>query len=251
MCIGCRMRRASDWALRVMHEAQGWRSNCFVTLTYARDCLPPDASLCHEDFQKFMKRVRKHFGGTVRFYMCGEYGPLNQRPHYHACLFNADFVDRVEAGRSESGEVFYRSAVLDKLWPHGRASVQDLTEQTASYTARYIMSKQLGINADYGVRRPEYNAMSLKPGIGAEWFKRYALSDVYAHDFVIQGGVKRRPPKYYDKLFKRSKNVKFDEIEFAREKRAKLSAADNTDERRAVREQVHLAKVDTLKRNSA
>ena len=176
MCIGCRMRRASDWAMRVMHESQLWPENCFVTLTYARDALPPDASLCHEDFQLFMKRVRKHFGRSVRFYMCGEYGPLNQRPHYHACLFNADFRDRIPAGKSESGELFYESDVLSKLWKHGRASVQDLTRQTASYTARYIMTKILGREAEahYGVRRPEYNAMSLKPGIGAEWYRRYS-----------------------------------------------------------------------------
>ena len=44
-CIGCRMRRASDWALRVMHEASLWDENCFVTLTYGRDKLPPLGSL--------------------------------------------------------------------------------------------------------------------------------------------------------------------------------------------------------------
>ena len=43
-CIGCRMRRASDWELRVMHEASLWEENCFVTLTYGRDQLPPDLS---------------------------------------------------------------------------------------------------------------------------------------------------------------------------------------------------------------
>ena len=57
-CIGCRMRRASDWTLRVMHEASLHSENCFVTLTYGRDKLPPDGSLEHRDFQLFMKRLR-------------------------------------------------------------------------------------------------------------------------------------------------------------------------------------------------
>ena len=76
-CIGCRMRRASDWTIRVMHEASLHSENCFVTLTYGRDKLPPDGSLEHRDFQLFMKRLRFHAKRPVRFYMCGEYGPLN------------------------------------------------------------------------------------------------------------------------------------------------------------------------------
>lgn len=259
-CIGCRMRRASDWSLRVMHEASLWDSNCFVTLTYGPNKLPPNASLSHNDFQLFMKRLRKHSGKKmVRFYMCGEYGPQTARPHYHACLFNVDFrEDQTPAGKSASGELFYTSKTLEQLWGHGIVSVQDLTPETASYCARYIMKKALGDNAktayasidDDGVitqRRPEYAAMSLKPGIGARWFEQYAR-DVFPHDFVVQGGVKRQVPKYYDKLLKRLKDDRLDEIEFARQERAKVSAPDQTDERRAVREVVHNAKLSTLAR---
>lgn len=260
-CIGCRMRRASDWSLRVMHEASQWPENCFVTLTYGRDKLPPNGSLEHRDVQLFFKRLRKHVKRPVRFYMCGEYGPLQGRPHYHACLFNVDFrEDRVLAGRSASGEVFYSSATLARLWGHGIVSVQDLTPETASYCARYIMKKALGESAktayadvdEDGVitqRRPEYAAMSLKPGIGATWFEKYRR-DVFPHDFVVQNGQERQVPKYYDKLLKRSKAAFLDDVEFARYERAKASAPDQTDERRRVRETVHLAKVSTLKREN-
>jgi len=96
-------------------------------------------------------------------------------------------------------------------------------------------------------RRPEYAAMSLKPGIGARWFEKYQR-DVFPHDFVIQAGQERQVPRYYDKLLKRQKLLVQDDIEFARVERAKLSAADQTDDRRAVREVVHLAKVSTLNR---
>jgi len=257
-CIGCRMRRASDWSLRCMHEAALHEENCFITLTYARDCLPPDGSLCHADFQKFLKRVRKK-KGKCRFYMCGEYGPLNERPHYHACLFGLDFTDRVPQGKSESGEIYYDSKELSDLWGHGMVSVQNLNAKTASYTARYIMKKALGttktsayaqIDEDGVCKelKPEYAAMSLKPGIGAGWYDKY-MRDVYPHDFVIQDGVERTPPKYYDKLFKRSKDMRLDNVEFARQKRAMSARGDNTDERRAVREKVHEAKVRNLKRD--
>lgn len=237
-----------------MHEASLSESNCFVTLTYDPAHLPADGSLSHVDFQRFMKRVRRHFRSRVRFYMCGEYGPLNQRPHYHACLFGADFrSDSVHAGRSGSGQVFYSSPTLSKLWPFGRSSVQDLTPETAAYCARYIMKKALGRDArtayasvdEDGVvnqRKPEYAAMSLKPGIGAEWFARFAR-DVYPHDFVVQDGQKRRPPRYYDQLAKRDAGIDVDQVQFARELRARDSQADETDARRSVREQVAEARI--------
>lgn len=258
MCIGCRMRRASDWALRCMHEASLWERNCFVTLTYARDALPPDGSLCHRDFQLFMKRLRKL--ASVRFYMCGEYGPLNLRPHYHACLFNVDFLaDRVPAGKSGSGMTFYESAQLSELWGHGKCSVQPLTRETAGYCARYIMKKQLGsgnpffseeVDSDGVIhtRIAEYSAMSLKPGIGARWFDRYKR-DVYPHDFVIADGQKHRPPKYYDKLYKRVAGMELDEIEYQRYLSGVEAAPDNTPERRVVRDMVLRAKLRNLKRS--
>lgn len=260
-CIGCRMRRASDWTLRVMHEASLWPDNCFVTLTYGRDKLPADGSLEHRDFQLFMKRVRHaHKGRTVRFYMCGEYGEENGRAHYHACLFNVGFrSDRVQAGKSGSGSIYYTSAALSQLWPHGRSSVQDLTRETAGYCARYIMKKRLGpgaetdaayVTADGVIRRREYAAMSLKPGIGANWFHKFS-SDVYPRDFVVAGGSKLPVPKYYHKLFKRTGNDKLDQIEYERFKRSLLTQADNSDERRRVRDQVHQARVKSLKRSSA
>lgn len=257
-CIGCRMRRAADWSLRVMHEASLWPENCFVTLTYGRDKLPPDGSLEHRDFQLFMKRVRKHFGVPVRFYMCGEYGPLNMRPHYHACLFNVDFrSDRVPAGKSASGEIFYNSPTLERLWCHGRVSVQDLTRETAGYCARYIMKKHLGpmteaaraayVTADGVIRRREYAAMSLKPGIGALWYEKYG-SDVHRHDYAIADGAKHSVPKYYDKLLKRKKAERLEELKFSREVKARDHADDCTSDRLAVRETVHLARVRNLNR---
>lgn len=258
-CIGCRERRASDWSLRVMHEASLHAENCVVGLTYATGSLPPYGSLSHRDFQLFMKRTRRVLKRPVRFFMCGEYGPLNLRPHYHACLFGVDFrSDRVVGGKSGSGEVFYRSATLDKLWGLGICSVQDLVPQTAMYVARYVTKKLYGDAAKEAYARidhdgvavdvkPEYGACSLKPGIGANWFAKYGR-DVYPHDFVVADGVKRRPPKYYDKLMRRGGAVKMDEIEFARQQRALAAHADNTDERRLVREAVHIARVRNLKR---
>lgn len=259
------MQRAAEWTTRIMHEAQLYESNCFITLTYATGNLPPNKSLTHRDYQLFMKRLRKHTAkhhahNDVRFFMCGEYGEQEQRPHYHACLFNHDFRDRTPGGKSSSGELYYNSAELESLWTHGICSVQDLNQQTASYCARYIMKKALGetaltayqtIDPETGEilqRTPEYCAMSLKPGIGARWLDKY-MTDVYPHDYVVDNGRKQAPPRYYDKRAKRQHPAMMEELAYKREQRARQLHADNTDERLRVREEVHLAKVSTLQRN--
>ena len=53
-CVGCRLERSRQWAIRCMHEASLYKNNCFVTLTYADEHLPADYSLHYDDFQKFM-----------------------------------------------------------------------------------------------------------------------------------------------------------------------------------------------------
>lgn len=244
-----------------MHEAQLHERNSFVTLTYADEHLPAHGSLRYEDFQLFMRRVRKMLG-AVRFYMCGEYGETTFRPHYHANLFGVDFRgDWKVAGKSASGQLFYTSERLSKCWPLGRATVQPLTREAAGYTARYIMKKALGQNAETAYVRtdpatgasvqlvPEFARMSLKPGIGAGWFQRFR-GDVFPHDHVVADGREHRVPKYYDKLLKRADPhaVELDSLEFSRLQKAQLSRADNTDERRRVRDQVHQARVRTLTR---
>lgn len=249
-CVGCRLRRAREWTVRCVHEASLWEDNCFVTLTYEEENLPPENSLDHRDFQLFMKRMRRGSSGPIRFFMCGEYGPLNLRPHYHALLFNRNFYDRKAGGKSGSGSVFYNSDELSEYWKLGMATVQDLNPQTVAYCTRYVVDKVTGPGADehYQGRKPEYCACSLKPGIGAAWYAKYGLQ-VSTQDFVVLDGKQMRPPKYYDKLARKLEEVPLDEIEFEREQRAKAAAADNTDDRRKVREVVHKAKIRHLKRS--
>jgi len=95
--------RAREWAIRCMHEAKCYDENCFVTLTYDNDHLPPDGSLNHKHFQDFMKRLRKHYSGrTIRYYMCGEYGENMGRPHYHAVFFNLRFATNSTSKAAEA-----------------------------------------------------------------------------------------------------------------------------------------------------
>lgn len=236
-----------------MHEASLYEENCFITLTYGRDQLPKHGALCHRDFQLFMKRLRFHkLGGYVRFYMCGEYGPKNGRPHYHANLFNINFHDRQPAGKSGSGNIYYESPTLDALWGLGKTSVQDLTPRTAAYCTAYMLGQAEGANNKRQVLDqetgelidlpPEYAKMSLKPGIGAGWYEKFSR-DIYLHDRATMEGAKLSPPKYYDKLERRTNLPRAAANETNRLERAAKAGPDNTPERRLDRETVHKARL--------
>lgn len=195
----------------------------------------------------------------LKFYMAGEYGDQFGRPHYHACLFGVDFSDKVYHRQTQAGSKIYTSKTLDKLWKLGYTSIGDVTFESAAYIARYIMSKQTGdgdknnyniIDLETGeiiTQKKEFNNMSRRQGIGKTWLKRYT-ADVYTTGKVIVRGHASNPPKYYDRIFKDIDRLAFEGLQYARLVEAMSRAADNTDERLAVKEQVSLAKTSQLKR---
>lgn len=257
-CTWCRLERSRQWAIRCVHEAQLYEENCFITLTYDEDHVPEDMSLNYKHFQDFMKRLRKHAKKPVRFYMCGEYGENLGRPHYHACLFGFDFRDKELVSKRQDFHV-YRSNSLDSLWRFGFTGIGSVTFQSAAYIARYVMKKVTGDPADnhYSFvlpsgeivqRTPEFNRMSLKPGVGAAWYSKYR-SDVYPGDYVVQNGRTMKPPKYYDRLLQRENPEFYDDVKLEREIDAIALELDNTVERLAVKEQVLNAKLSQLKRH--
>jgi len=67
-CIGCRLERSRQWAMRCLHESSLYDQNSFITLTYDESTIPPGGSLWYPDFQKFMKRLRKFTKRPVRLY---------------------------------------------------------------------------------------------------------------------------------------------------------------------------------------
>lgn len=259
-CVGCRLKRSLGWAVRCMHECQMHEFSSFVTLTYNDESVPHDGSLRYSDFQLFMRRVRRRFP-DVRFYMAGEYGEENSRPHYHAILFGVHFGDRYPWRKSPAGFPLFRSETLDALWAHGAAEIGDASFESAGYVARYCMKKVNGKKADEHYQRvsadgevywlkPEFAHMSLKPGIGYTWFEKFK-KDIFPRDFVVVNGNKVAVPKYYDKLLDLDStmiSVKCD-VEFDRMKKALMYDVDNTPDRLLSHELVARARL-SFKRKS-
>lgn len=248
-CIGCRLERSRQWAIRMVHEASLYENNCFLTLTYAPEHLPADGSLQLEHFQKFMKRLRKKYGSEIRFFHCGEYGENYGRPHYHACIFNHDFPDKIHYQDTKQGHKLYSSAILDEIWGLGSCTIGDLTFETAAYTARYIMKKVTGDKAPehYGHLKPEYTTMSRGKGIGKQWLEKYQ-TDVYPSDFIVLRGKKMPPPKFYDRELEKQNFALYKELKGERIKNAKKSP-DNTSDRLEVREFIKKTRTQQLTRN--
>ena len=116
-CIGCRLERSRQWAIRCMHEAQMHKENSFITLTFEDKYLDKNLSLKKSDFQKFMKRLRKHYQPKkIRFLHAGEYGEITGRPHHHAILFGISFDDRKPWRQTPQKHTVYRSKTLEKIW---------------------------------------------------------------------------------------------------------------------------------------
>lgn len=260
--MDCRIARGRAWAIRCVHESQKHLQNAFITLTYAPEHLPYGGTLVKKDFQDFMKRLRKSIAPKkISFFHCGEYGENLSRPHYHALLFGHDFQDKLPWKKSRDGSQIFTSQTLEKLWGKGFCSIGAVTHQSAAYCSAYILKKINGDLAETHYRRvledgsiidlqPEYITMSLRPAIGADWMKQYA-SETYPSDTVIMRGKETKPPRYYDKLLKRSDAELHEKIKKVRKKRTiqLQQLRNNSPGRKKARKLITAAAINLYKRN--
>lgn len=224
-CYNCLMRRSSGWSFRLMNTERYSSSAFFVTLTYDNDHVPLTKrgfmTLDKTHVPLFMKRLR--FGqygrnkGDIKYYMCGEYGGLSYRPHYHIIIFN-NVLDLL-IGKKDANFTRINQLELDGKVPYyspywtdaktgefrGHITVGAVNGASVGYTLKY-MNKPKRIpfhHKDDRVR--EYAAMSKGLGImyltnGIEkWHKADIINRMYCN---LEDGVKIAMPRYYkDKLY--------------------------------------------------
>ena len=269
-CLLCTRAYRRQWAFRLVSEARTCGESMYLTLTVDDSHMPevfPDGKLSHRPFQLFMKRLRKKlakgyyyqhvppftpyslFGdiprtvetrfykrSSIKYYMCGEYGDLFGRPHYHACVFGARFPDAYFV-KKVKGNAYYTSPVLRELWPYGEMTFfSDVTPASASYVAgycdkkldqhywkmkHYLENPEEDIPPDIA---PEYVRMS--QGIGLDYFTKFG-GDLYRFDsqgeffgeYFDVGRVPIQAPKYFDEKLLLQSSEKYDKVVAARERR--------------------------------
>jgi len=255
-CVGCRAEQGRQWAVRMMHESRMHESNVFVTLTIEDGKLNENRELCAKDFSGFIKSLRKTQQKKLSFFGCGEYGERTGRPHYHAMLFNCEFLDR-DIGFDSSRPDVWRSQALDDTWGRGICEGGTVTMASASYVAGYIRKKvkakdRSRANPNTGVLlEGEFSRMSLRPAIGLKWISKW-WADVYPRDFVVIDGVEAKPPRYYDRYMdwpdeKGGSKERRELMELVRQKRVQ-EVNDLTKYQLASGEKIHQARVNLFAR---
>jgi len=241
-CMGCRLDRSREWAIRCVHESQMWKENCFVTLTYNDENLPKNNSLDKRDLQKFFKRLRRKYEPKkIRFYASSEYGEESLRPHYHAAIFNFNFKDRKE-WKNTPGGILYTSREANQIWRLGNVIIGELNFESAAYIARYIAKKITGkmANEYYGRREHPAQYMSRSYGIGKGWTEIYGR-ELLASGTVINRGREFKQPRYYDNIVEK---VDVGILQTIKERRKKLiDENEQTIARLQVRETVRSLKM--------
>lgn len=210
-CRGCRIRRSSEWTMRLQHEQHlhDYRS-MFVTLTYSNEYLPFGGTVLPCDLQKFFKRLRAQIKPRkIKHYSCGEYGDKSNRPHYHSIILGLD-----------CGDIEDRQEIV-KAWkycdwenilssPSGNKAIGMVTPDSIRYVADYIHKKYNNkdprkVFAKYGLRNQEFQTCS--QGIG----KDYALQNaekIKQTGKIYYKGKEVGLPRYYTKKIEIPEEVK-------------------------------------------
>jgi hypothetical protein len=195
-CMGCRIARTREWTVRLLHELPYHECATFLTLTYDEEHIPVmektindvpivvNNTLKKKDLINFFRRLKNEPQRKFKYFACGEYGDITQRPHYHAIVYGL---------HPEEKEL-----VLEN-WKYGLVDLGIVNAKTARYTAKYIQKKLNGEMAEeeYGAREHPFQIQS--NGIG----KQYALDNekkLKEHGYCILSGAKVGIPKYYQKI---------------------------------------------------
>lgn len=251
-CIGCRLEKSRQWAVRAVQEASMHEENSFITLTFDDKHIPVNRSIQKTYIQRFLKKLRKKlkekYDKEIKYLLCGEYGENFDRPHYHACIFGHAFNDRFET-IMRNGDVIIQSYDLADVWKNGFNYVGDLTFESAAYVARYVTKKITGEQAKehYGEREPEFALMSRNPGLGRKWYEKYKDDILNVDSVIIRNDLQVRPPKYYDSIMKIDDLPRYQKIKNNR--KGKMNLEEHTRERLDVKEHLMKKRFKKLKRS--
>lgn len=195
-CPPCKLRRVQGWVFRLQQEEM--RSLCahFVTFTYNTDHVPISKNgfrtLDKSHPQNFFKRLRKLTPHPIKYYLVGEYGTINKRPHYHAIIFNVENTSLYAEAWSINGKQL------------GDVFVAQVSGASIAYTLKYIDKPSFKRSFSRDDRLPEFPLMS--KGLGENYItdatKAYHNSDLHNNFLTEKGGHKIALPKYYrDRLY--------------------------------------------------
>lgn len=144
-CLPCRMNKAHEWSIRLLHTLDYYDKSCWICLTYDSKFLPENNSLKKSHVQDWLKRLRSYYPDRkIKYYLCGEYGSdlKTSRPHYHVILFgiNKDDLELEWIGNQR----YVVSGGVKDSWRSGLIHYDDVNYYSCKYTCGYIEKKFFG-----------------------------------------------------------------------------------------------------------
>lgn len=180
-CMPCRISRRRITTLRLVLESKLHTDVTFATLTYEDGELPLTDSgvptLVKSHPSAFIKRLRDRiYPQKIRYFGCGEYGDVTERPHYHVILFGYKTCLRGRTEhrvqRQENFVCCVQCEIIKSCWGHGGIDLRGFGYESAQYVAGYVTKKMTNVRDEkvrdwLRGRAPEFPFRSLRPGIGA------------------------------------------------------------------------------------
>lgn len=243
-CIGCRLNYARDKAIQCSLEKLNpiyTNDECwFLTLTYDDTKLVTHTTINEETgekiegvtikpehMQNFWKRIREHYPQKkIQYLNVGEYGKEKYRPHYHAIVFGIKIDESllIRVGNNIRGDPIYECPELELIWQQGKVWIGEVTFRSISYVARYTLKKTKSNIDDWWYQSQgklkEWQSMSQSMG---RWYYEENKHKIYETDTVPvldNNGNICKPPKSYDRLYKKEFPEKWEKIAAKRKEEA-------------------------------
>ena len=240
-CAQCAKKTQNDWYIRIFEESKNWTNSVFFTLTYNEESVPIVTdeqgnsyhSVCREDIQKFMKRLRKQLCARhgndfrVKYFICSEYGPKTLRPHYHGILFGLPDCD---------------ISLINSCWSLGFVNVSRVKSVGSfRYVSKYCSKPAV---FRYENKAPVERTFRLvSHGLGKSYCSdlqnlAFHKSDIYGHHYYFTNGFKYGLPRYYtQKLFTNQENLEYkrlQELEAVKQWRFRFGSYEWLDNRKII-----------------
>ena len=133
---------------------------------------------------EFQKRYEDKFGCKVKYYLCGEYGTLSDRPHFHIAIFF---------------QYFHTDKMLHEFitnsWRYGEVQIGDCTDGGLNYVAKHCYKQDAGSKVQQKLAPIFHLQSKYHGGIGCNLVKDYSI--LYNNENGNKFGIIKGTPYKY------------------------------------------------------